>query len=172
MVGKWHLGHGQEKLTPTNKGFHRFTGLYTWDVDPFSKRNFLFPRVFGGRTYLDWLSQDRGKAPYYHAVADHATLAITKESVRYIDEHSRFNSSQPLFMYVSYTAGHSPLIPEPRHEDKCKHIKHLWRRQYCGMVVGVDESIQSIVESIQMKLGNNTVIVFSSDNGGSSWFGG
>jgi arylsulfatase B len=29
MVGKWHLGHSQHKLTPTGKGFDTFTGMYT-----------------------------------------------------------------------------------------------------------------------------------------------
>ncbi len=46
---------------------------------------------------------------------------------------------KPLFLYVAFTAAHSPLQPMPGHIEKCAHIPHLWRRQYCGLVVGMDE---------------------------------
>ena len=139
MVGKWHLGHALDKLTPTNKGFHHFTGLivivivtiiiiiiimimiviiiiviiiiiiglYTWDIDSYTKRAFLFPRILGGRKYLDWLKVSKNQPAYYYTDSDHATIAITKASTDYIDEHMKYNSSQPFFLYVSYTAGTS-----------------------------------------------------------------
>ena len=40
------------------------------------------------------------------------------------------------------------------------------------MVVGLDKAIDEIVNNAQNLLGNNTVVVVSSDNGGSTWFGG
>ena len=167
------LGHSREKFTPTHKGFHHFTGMYTWDICPFTKRNYLFPPILGGRNYFDWLRVSKNERPEYYTDSNHATIAITKASTDYIDQHVKYNSSQPLFLYVSYTAGHSPLIPIQEDEEKCKHIKHLWRRQFCGLVVGVDESVERIHAHAKLKLDkNNTIIIFTSDNGGSSWFGG
>ena len=78
----------------------------------------------------------------------------------------------PLFLYLSYTAAHSPLQPEPESAAKCTHIPHLWRRQFCGMVVGLDTAIARVTEAAKSKLGEDTVVVVSSDNGGSVWFGG
>ncbi len=53
----------------------------------------------------------------------------------------------------------------------CQHIPHLWRRQFCGMVRGVDEGIHNITEGIKNYLGENTILYVVSDNGGSTWFG-
>ena len=72
----------------------------------------------------------------------------------------------------SYNAAHSPLQSEPEWEQKCDHIPHLWRRQFCGMVVGLDQAIADVVESARATLGDNTVVVVSPDNGGSTWYGG
>merc|ERR1719347_1897551 len=78
----------------------------------------------------------------------------------------------PLFLYVAHTAAHSPLQPESAWLDSCTHIPHLWRRQYCGMVVGLDLALGRLVEQAKDILGDDTIIVVSSDNGGSVWFGG
>lgn len=171
ILGKWHLGHGQVKSTPTHKGFHKFLGIYTWDIDSYSKINYLYPRIVGGTYYYDWLSHTRGSEPRYYLETEHATAAITKETINMIDDHVTEYTSSPLFLYIAYTAAHSPLIAEPRHEEKCS-TKHLWRKQFCGLVVGIDESMSLITQHVIEKLGKNTIIVFSSDNGGSSWFGG
>jgi len=40
------------------------------------------------------------------------------------------------------------------------------------MVVGLDEGIKNVTKTIQEELGDNVLIIFSSDNGGSTWFGG
>ena len=48
----------------------------------------------------------------------------------------------------------------------------LRRRQFCGMVVGLDHAIDKIAKEALDILGDDTVIVVSSDNGGSVWFGG
>ena len=103
----------------------------------------------------------------------HATVAITEEAVARMTEHEAGEEKEkPLFLYVSYNAAHSPLQPEPEWEADCGHIPHLWRRQFCGMVVGLDRNIDTLVSSAKKILGDNTVVVFSSDNGGSVWYGG
>ena len=117
------------------------------------------------------MQQERDKLPHYFAETDHATTAITKESIKIIDDHVTNYNSKPLFLYVSYTSAHSPLLPE-REERYCQHIKHFWRRRYCSMVVGIDESMEKIMKNVILQLGENNIILFSSDNGGSTWFGG
>ena len=79
---------------------------------------------------------------------------------------------KPLFLYVSYNAPHTPYQPKPEWKKKCGHIKHQWRRNHCAMVVGLDIEIPRVIRAAQRILGKNTVVVFSSDNGGSVWEGG
>jgi hypothetical protein len=49
--------------------------------------------------------------------------------------HLREADEDPLFLYIAYTAAHSPLQHLPHHSLHCSHIPHLWRREYCGLVV-------------------------------------
>lgn len=122
---------------------------------------------------MDWVQQSANGSTHF-AEPRHSTEAITWEAERVIIEHSKLQSAEKssLFLYVAFTAAHSPLQPMPKHEEPCKHIPHLWRRQYCGMVVGLDEAIWNITLAVEKYLGENTVMVVSSDNGGSPWFGG
>ena len=46
------------------------------------------------------------------------------------------------------------------------------RKQFCGMMVGLDQAIYDVTNKALDILGDNTVVVVSSDNGGSVWFGG
>jgi hypothetical protein len=63
-------------------------------------------------------------------------------------------------------------MPLPEHMKHCRHIKSYWRRQFCGCMVGIDDGIRNLTSSIIELLGNDTIFIVSSDNGGSTWFGG
>ena len=138
----------------------------------------------------------------HYAEPRHATEAITSFAEGYIKQHAmknaqgkRYASSHniiisyvccdarcfivvtrneqsPLFLYVAYTAAHSPLQPLPRHVARCTHLPHGRRRDYCGMVVGLDEGLKNLTQSMQQHLGENTLLVVASDNGGAAYFGG
>ncbi len=170
MVGKWHLGHAKVSQTPVGRGFDSFTGLYMWDVDSYTKQMYeapWFPPMF-----IDWVRQDKNGSFHHYAEPAHATEAITRGAIQIIEEHSKQRPSQPLFLYVAFTAAHSPLQPLPAHVKKCDHVPHEWRRAFCGMVVGLDEGVKNITRIIKEKLGENTIVLVTSDNGGSPWFGG
>lgn len=169
MVGKWHLGHSQMKMTPTGRGFETFTGNYMWDVDSFTKQMYEDP--WSPALLIDWVKSYSNGSYHHYAEARHAMTAIIDESIEVMKTHS-VDSSKPLFLYIAYTAAHSPLQPLIRHEKNCGHISHLWRRQFCGMVGSIDESVVDITRAAYEYLGPNTIIVISSDNGGSPWFGG
>jgi hypothetical protein len=73
-----------------------------------------------------------------------ASLALS--APERLDGASLDAQQSPLFLYVAFTAAHSPLQPLPRHIAKCEHIAHLWRRQFCGLVVGLDEAVHNVSE--------------------------
>eukprot|EP01038_Epipyxis_sp_PR26KG_P007515 gene7515-10237_t len=171
MAGKWHLGNSQFKQTPIGRGFEEFVGIFMWDADSFTKRMYLEPWI---PSAIDWIEQTSNVSFKHFAEPLHSTEAITLASERFIIKHSQNygHEEKPLFLYVPFTAAHSPLQPIPRHEKQCEHISQIWRRQFCGMVVGLDEGIKNITQTAKTYLGDNTIIILSSDNGGSPWFGG
>ena len=169
MAGKHHLGHAQWKQTPSGIGFDEFVGCFMWDIDSYRKQ--MYENAWTPIT-LDWVQTFANRTYRHYAEPRHATEAITSEAQRMISSHRQDHADQSLFLYVSFTAAHSPLQPMPEHEAACKHIKHLWRRQFCGMVVGLDEGLRNITQTVLAELGSDTILIFSSDNGGSTWFGG
>ena len=122
----------------------------------------------------DWVSSQEGGSSRHYAEPRHSTLALTEEAVRIMEHHHASSSSSPspLFLYLSYNAAHSPLQPEPEWEEQCRHVPHLWRRQYCAMVVGLDQAVARVAEAARASLGPDTLLVLTSDNGGSVFFGG
>ena len=103
------------------------------------------------------------------------------------------NGNKPLFLYVSFNAAHTPLQSEPEWLEKCSHIPHHWRKHYCGLMVGLDQAVDTLVKGSKKlfkfikyiwnsydffstgakdHLGDDTVLVVTSDNGGANWFGG
>jgi arylsulfatase I/J len=169
MAGKWHLGHAQMKQTPVGKGFERHVGSYMWDLNSYTKQNYFVPWK---PVTIDWVDAHANGTHRHYAEPRHATTAITAAAQEMIRNHRADHADEPMFLYVAFTAAHAPLQPLPEHVEKCSHIKHLWRRQFCGMVVGVDEGIKNITQTALAELGQDTILVFSSDNGGSTWFGG
>lgn len=171
MIGKWHLGSAQKKQTPTGKGFDDFVGMYMWDLDSYTKQMFGAP--WAPPMMVDWVREYPNGTFHHYAEPRHATEAIRDGAINLIDEHIKsFDTSRPLFLYVPFTAGHSPLQPLPQHEAKCSDIVNDWRREFCGMIVGADEAIGSILTHAKERLGENLIVVVTSDNGGSTWFGG
>ena len=166
MVGKWHIGHSQWKQGPVGRGFQSHTGSFMWNLESYTKLLWKNPLSAVG---ADWVSAHENGSYTHKAEPRHATTAITEEAVQRMSDHK---GPGPLFLYVSYTAAHTPLQPEPAWEGECQHIPHLWRRQYCGMMVGLDLAVARLVERAGNILGKNTVLVVTSDNGGSVWFGG
>ena len=144
-------------------------GLYMWDTDSYTKQFYAEP----WKPYLlDWVQEYSNGTYYHYAEPQHSTEAITAKAEEMMRRHAKDYPNDPLFLYVAYTAAHSPLQPLDRHLNQCLHIKHHWRRQFCGMVVGVDEGVRNLTASALRELGQDTMFVITSDNGGSPWFGG
>lgn len=185
MVGKWHLGHAFASQTPTGRGFQRFTGIYMWDTDSYEKTFTELP--WDSPIAVDWVREevvdDSAPAAFpfldgqrvrftHYAEPRHATEAIALEAIASMERHVAEHSGEPLFLYVAFTAAHSPLQPLARHTAPCAHIAHSWRRDFCGVVGGLDEAVGNLTRAAKATLGENTVFIFASDNGGSPWFGG
>jgi arylsulfatase A-like enzyme len=87
-----------------------------------------------------------------------------KDAVAQIDAH---DPRTPLFMYLAFTAPHSPYQAPKEYLDKYKNIEDPTRHSYAAMITCMDDEIGRVVAALdKKKMRENTLIVFMSDNGG------
>lgn len=150
ICGKWHLGHFAPEYLPTRRGFTHQYGHYNGMIDYFDHSR------DGG---FDWHRDDK-----VNRDEGYATVLLGNESVRLIEQQ---DAAKPLFLYVPFNAPHTPLQALPEHLKLYEHIANQQRRTYCAMVHAVDEQIGRIAAAIEKRsLTDNTLFIFSSDNGG------
>ena len=149
ITGKWHLGEFERAYLPTQRGFDHQYGHYFGALDYYKKER--------EGTY-DWHRDDKELKE-----EGYTTELIAREACRLIAERDR---AKPLFLYVPFNGVHSPMQVPDRYLEPYGALKG-GRRQLAGMLAAVDEAIGQIVTALeQAKLRDNTLIVFSSDNGG------
>jgi len=151
MVGKWHLGHADKKFWPQNRGFDHFYGNLVGEVDYFTKER-------GG--LVDW--QRNGK---FFTEKGYYTTLIGDEAVRLINKQDK---DKPFFLYFASLAPHAPYQATKADQDRyASTIKDPTRRTYAAMVTSLDDQVGRIVAALEKRgLRENTLIIFSSDNGG------
>lgn len=164
MVGKWHLGFYTQEHTPMFRGFHSHYGYYCGHQDYYDHR------AEEGRGYWGY-DMRRNLSVDFDASNKYTTDVFTEEAVDVINNHDK---SKPMFLYLAHLATHSansytPLQAPQKYLDKVAHIKHEKRRLFGGMAVGLDESVGQVVQALNANgMLDNTIIVFSTDNGGPS----
>ena len=153
MVGKWHLGHADRKYWPQNRGFDHFYGNLVGEVDYFTKER-------GG--IIDW--QRDGK---FLRQDGYFTTLIGNEAVDTIKEH---DTAKPLFLYVASLAPHAPYQAPQKDIDAYENTAgDMHRHTYAAMITDLDTQVGRIVAALKQKnMLDNTLIIFSSDNGGAT----
>ncbi len=154
LIGKWHLGLESPNI-PNERGFDEFHGWLGDMMDDYYSHR---------RHDINYMRHNRDTID----PAGHATDLFTRWSVDYIKQ--RAEQKQPFFLYLAYNAPHFPVQPpsnwlarvqerEPRLSEKraalVAFIEH--------MDDGIGQVVQALKETGQYE---NTLIVFSSDNGG------
>lgn len=149
ITGKWHLGEFQSDYTPTRRGFDHQYGHYFGALDYFTHDR-------DGKT--DWYRNDKPLAE-----EGYTTHLVAKEATRLIREQP---TDKPLFLYVPFNGIHSPHQVPDSYTAPYQHLPKL-RQTIAGMLSAVDEAIGQITAALTEKgLRENTLIIFSSDNGG------
>jgi len=153
VYGKWHLGY-ERKFLPLRHGFDHFRGIVGGHCDYFH-----YCEITGVKTLYENdepTTDDR-----------YMTDLITEETVKCIQ---RQDAAKPFFLYVCYTAPHSPYQgPGDRKPDRVS--KEEWnkgtRQQYVELVEHMDEGVGRILDALDAKgFSGNTLVFFVSDNGG------
>lgn len=148
-IGKWHLGH-QDKYHPLKHGFDFYFGLkYSNDMQwprPWNNWEPDFPLPL----YKNFDIVDQ---PVYQNTL---TQRYTEEAKNFILE----NKDQPFFLYFPHTFPHEPLYASVQFLGSSKY------GLYGDVVQELDHSVGDLMDLLdRLNLAENTIVVFSSDNG-------
>ena len=136
--GKWGLGFNQNSGDPNKHGFDRFYGYNCQSL----AHDYYPPYLWDNHQKVEL--PNNGKDSVYSAALIH------QQALQYI----KAAGAEPFFMYLPYTLPHN-AVPEP-----------LPHAQFAAMISRLDQYVGEIIKAIADKgLAENTLIIFTSDNG-------
>jgi len=152
IFGKWHLGC-KPGLMPNDQGFDEYFGLpYSNDMSPDPKNN---PREHARR---------HPPIPLYHNDSvimeepdqSNLTTWYTEHAVDFIQRHK----DEPFFLYVPHSMPHVPLYVSEKFAGKSD------QGIYGDVIMEIDWSVGQIMQTLDDNdLTDNTLVIFTSDNG-------
>lgn len=156
-IGKWHLGHLDPYL-PTKHGFDYYFGIpYSNDMDRID--GISHRQAFSDTTKSEYFNVPilRG-TEIIERPADQTTITrrYTEEAIKYIEQ----NRDTPFFLYLAHSMPHIPLFRSKEFEGKSE------RGLYGDVIEEIDWSVGQILKTLEQNgLEENTLVVFTSDNG-------
>ncbi|MXO66151.1 sulfatase [Altericroceibacterium endophyticum] len=161
LIGKWHLG-GMPEYGPLKSGYDEFWGIRSGGVDYFTHKYFGQKDLWDGETPVE--------------EAGYLTELLTDRALETLD--ARAQDQQPFLLSLHYTAPHWPWEgPEDQAEskrlDESENPVAIMdydggdMETYAAMVTALDSQVGRVLEHLKQRgLADNTVVVFTSDNGG------
>jgi arylsulfatase A-like enzyme len=142
MFGKWHLGPPDSPFAPEHRGFDQ--------------------AIESAGKHFDFVTHPPVDHPKDQYLADF----LTDHGVDFITQHK----DQPFLLYLPLYVVHSPYDAKQDNIDKFKNKPGVDGQNdptYAAMVTSVDQSVGRIMETLdKLHLADNTLLIFSSDNGG------
>ncbi len=162
LVGKWHLGL-EAPDRPHDRGFDHFHG---WLGDMMD----------------DYYEHKRHDIEYMRLNDDlihpegHATDLFSQWAIDYVTNREKAAPEQPWFLFLAYNAPHTPIQPPQDWFEKVKAREAGitdQRAKLVALIEHMDHGIGQVVSALEEQgLREETLIVFTSDNGGQSNVGG
>ena len=155
LFGKWHQGNA-DRFHPTKRGFDEFYGFRggARSYLPYDKNNLLTRNE-------DKLEQGFGNFSEHKG---YLTDELANEAISFINR----NKENPFFIYLSFNAVHTPMEATAEDLAKFPNLKGK-RKTLAAMTLAMDRAIGKVVSALRTQgLRNNTLIVFTNDNGGPS----
>ena len=156
MVGKWHLGFESPNI-PNDRGFDFFHGFLADMMDDY------WTHLRGG---VNWMRFNKETVK----PKGHATEVFTRWAIDYLKKQSA-DKDRPFFLYLAYNAPHFPIQPPKDWLDKVKAREPQLdkkRATNVAFVEHMDHEIGKFLDAVKEEgISEETLIVFSSDNGGS-----
>ena len=164
LFGKWHLGGGS--------GRH-FGGrdINSANAPNVTEYGFDEARViFGnGPTWLgfDLLEEAHDVYPYQDDVyTTWSSKIIVDASIQFLDQHVKNHRTQPFMINVWFHDPHVPLKPTPEMRARYDDVEDPGTQSYYAVVSNMDDQIGRLLTALdELGLTDNTIVIFSSDNG-------
>jgi len=161
LIGKWHQGTSSASH-PNHNGFEYFYGMLGGYINYFLKVSYFGPH--------DW---QRDGVEIFDEL-EYATTLLGEDAARYVRER---DPSKPFFLTLSFNAPHFPqqapvdLIEKYASISICLFLPN--RCGYMAQVEVMDREIGRLLQTLEEEgIAGETLVVFLSDNGGASLFGG
>jgi arylsulfatase A-like enzyme len=158
IIGKWHLGFDAPN-TPNDRGFDYFKGFLGDMMDDY------WTHLRGG---VNWMRLNQEPID----PEGHATNLFTDWTLEYLEE--RVDDKQPFFLYLAYNAPHFPIQPPDEFLDRVKEREPSLsekRAKNVAFIEHLDHHVGRVMEYLDVSgLLENTLVVFTSDNGGALWY--
>jgi len=150
MVGKWHLG-GHDSIAPWNQGFDYIRMI--------------------GKNGLDYYNYSIFIDSYNNEFIDNGTEYLTDKLTDYGVEFIERSKEKPFSLYLAYSAPHVVIVPRPdklmKYFRKYNDADEKFNPYYSAMVESIDDGVGRIIETLkEVAALENTLIIFTSDNGG------
>ena len=149
FIGKWHLG--PQGYWPDSQGFDVNIGGYSRGAPPSYFAPYRIPTMKEGPK------------------GEYLTDRHADDAERFLDAHA----DKPFFLYISMYAVHTPLqakkdLIEKYKQKAAANPKYPQKNPvYGGMVHSMDECVGRVLRKLeQLKLSDNTIVLFTGDNGG------
>lgn len=153
--GKWHLGY-KDEYNPTKRGFDEYFGELLGHAD------FYRHVYFDGTPALRDGTQRVQRDGYF-------TDLVNERAAKFIRDHA----TRPFFLYVPHLAVHAPFQPPDAPQSPMVTRENMLtgsRALYKAMLERVDAGVGMILGELErLGIADNTLVVFSSDNGGERW---
>ncbi len=141
MFGKWHIGERGDYF-PGKRGFDE--------------------AIVSSGQHFDFQTEPKTEYPEGQYLADF----LTDKAVDFIRRHK----DEPFFLYLPHFGVHSPHQAKPELVAKFKSKPGVGGHNnptYAAMIASVDDSVGRVMQTLdELKLSDNTVLIFTSDNGG------
>jgi len=152
IIGKWHMGSDPEH-GPNFHGFDYSYGSLAGAVGMYDHRyrlNTPYADTWHRNCELIEGSEN----------GTHVTDLVAADAIRYITQER----SRPFFLYLPFHAVHTPIAErDPRWSEMNAHIEDEDRRLFLSAASHVDDAIGRVINAVALE---NTLIIFTSDNGG------
>ncbi|KAK3756617.1 hypothetical protein RRG08_045129 [Elysia crispata] len=185
MIGKWHLGFCKWECTPTYRGFDSFYGFYSGGEDYYTH---VYPNGYDYRYNLTVNTEAAGNYSTYEFAARAEQIIQDHDQAKPLYLYMPFQSvhmplqsvhillqvgTHMLYLYMPFQSVHMPLQVPDKYLEMYPNIKNKNRKALSAMVTSLDDAIGRVVTALQDKdMYQNSIIVFTADNGGWTIFGG
>lgn len=145
LIGKWHLGALDPRYHPNMRGFDEFVGFSG-----------------GWQDYYNWRLDYNGS--FQKSDGRYITDVFSDEAIRFIQRHNK----EPFFLHLAYSAPHFPYQAP---EEEIKPFRETGKFTESvsilyGMLLSMDRGLERLLAEVKRQgIEDNTIIIFTSDNG-------